>query len=110
LRPLIRPAIALTAAILLLALVATIGGITTKGLYRDNDFILLAWWACLQLHILEQSSFPNLDFELCGSWSAFHRSNAALKTPITPASPVPICAQGVGSTHHSRRAYPNPVA
>ena len=43
-RPLSRPAIALTAVILLLALVACIGGITAEGLYRDNDFILLAWW------------------------------------------------------------------
>lgn len=43
-RPLPRPAILLTAVILLLALVATIGGITVEGLYRDNAFITLAWW------------------------------------------------------------------
>ena len=43
-RPLPRPAILLTAIILLLTLVTTIGGITAEGLYRDNDFITLAWW------------------------------------------------------------------
>jgi hypothetical protein len=43
-RPLSRPAIVLTVVILLLALVATIGGITAEGLYRDNAFVQLAWW------------------------------------------------------------------
>ena len=43
-RPLSRPAILLTAVILLLALVTSIGGITAEGLYRDNAFITLAWW------------------------------------------------------------------
>lgn len=43
-RPLSRPAILLTAIVLLLALVVSIGGITVEGLYRDNDFITLAWW------------------------------------------------------------------
>lgn len=43
-RPLSRLSILLTAVILLLALVATIGGITEEGLYRDNAFITLAWW------------------------------------------------------------------
>jgi hypothetical protein len=45
-RPLSRPAIVLTAVILQLALVASIGGITVDGLYSGNDFSLLAWWAC----------------------------------------------------------------
>ncbi|MCW5898468.1 MAG: hypothetical protein KIT10_04275 [Flavobacteriales bacterium] len=36
--------IVLTILILLLTLVATIGGITVDGLYRDNEFVWLAWW------------------------------------------------------------------
>jgi hypothetical protein len=43
-RELSRASIVLTLLILLLTLLATIGGITVEGLYRDNAFVQLAWW------------------------------------------------------------------
>lgn len=43
-RELSRASIGLTVLILLLTLLATIGGIMVEGLYRDNAFVQLAWW------------------------------------------------------------------
>lgn len=43
-RMLSRASKVLTVLILLLTLLATIGGIMVEGLYRDNAFVQLAWW------------------------------------------------------------------
>ncbi len=43
-RPLSRTTVLLTVIIFLLTLLATIGGITAEGIYRDNAFVQLAWW------------------------------------------------------------------